>query len=218
MHQFLNMFNIDRVELTTKMEFVNMNELGQLFILFTFNALFLLLIIHFVYAKNSKNSFKREFYFNFFSIGIIVFLLCYLLNNIKMEIGFALGLFAIFRIVHYRTETLPIKEMTYFFIIIGMSVINAFANQRLSYGELVFVNSIIIIGLWLVEKYLLQNEEHSVRLIYEKIENLHRQNKAELMADLKHRLGLDIQRFEVRKLDFLKDSAELEVFYVERDK
>lgn len=216
MEQALSELNIFNALQLLGLKLINPDNLGQLFFLFTFNALSLLLIIHFVYARNSKNKVRKEFYFNFFGIGIIVFLLCYLLSNIKMELGFALGLFAIFRIVRYRTETLPIKEMTYLFIVIGISVINAFSSQKLSYAELFFANAIVITGLWLVEKRLLKNDENSVRLIYEKIENIHSKNQKELLADLNHRTGLNVQRFEIRKIDFLRDSAEIEVFYNER--
>ncbi|GAB4341381.1 MAG: DUF4956 domain-containing protein [Calditrichia bacterium] len=190
--------------------------LGQLLILLAFNTFTLFIIINYIYARNTRNSVRQDFYFNFFSIGIIVFLLCYLLNNIKIELGFALGLFAIFRIVHYRTETLPIKEMTYLFIVIGISVINAFANQGMSYPELIFTNGAVIAGLWLVETKLLKNHERSMRLIYEKIENIHEQSKGELVADLHRRTGLNVRRLEIKKIDFLRDSAEIEIFYKEK--
>ena len=133
--------------------------------------------------------------------------------TVKLELGFALGLFAIFGIIRYRTDAIPIKEMTYLFIVIGISVINALANKKVSYAELVFTNSAIVFGLWLLEKRLKLKQEGSIKLIYEKIENINKQKGDILLADLKSRTGINISRYEIVKIDFLKDVAHIVLYY-----
>ena len=103
--------------------------------------------------------------------------------------------------------------MTYLFVVIGISVINALANKKVSYVELVFTNGIIVFGLYLLEKRLMLKQEGSVRLIYEKIENIHNKNKDNLLADLKERTGIEIKRYEIQKIDFLKDVAHITLYF-----
>ena len=128
---------------------INVNDFTELLIRFTINTLLILLVVHFIYAKRSQ---RKDFYFSYIAIGVIVFLICFLLNNVKLELGFALGLFAIFGIIRYRTDPIPIKEMTYLFIVIGISVMNALANKKVSYAELAFTNTVVVFGLWWLEK------------------------------------------------------------------
>ncbi len=189
---------------------VNINDFSELLVRFALNTLIIILLIHFMYAKTSK---RRDFYFSYIAIGIVVFLLSFLLNNVKLELGFALGLFAIFGIIRYRTDTIPIKEMTYLFVVIGISVINALASKKVSYAELVFTNAAIILGLFVLEKRLSLKHEESVKLVYEKIENIHTMSEELLLADLRSRTGINISRYEIKKIDFLRDVAELTLFY-----
>lgn len=194
---------------------INSADFLELLVRFSLNTLLLFFVVHFMYAKNSK---RKDFYFSYLAIGVIVFLLSFLLNSVKLELGFALGLFAIFGIIRYRTDAIPIKEMTYLFVIIGISVINALANKKVSYAELMFTNSAILFGLWLLEKRLMLKQEASIQLIYEKIENIHEENKDILLADLKIRTGINITRFEIQKIDFLKDVANIQLYYNVNDK
>ena len=109
--------------------------------------------------------------------------------------------------------TTPIKEMTYLFIVIGISVINALANKKVSYAELIFTNTIIVVGLWFLEKRLMLRQELSIKMVYEKIENIHENNKETFLADLKERTGINISRYEIQKIDFLKDIAIIILYY-----
>ena len=133
----------------------------------------------------------------------------------KLELGFALGLFAIFGIIRYRTDPIPIKEMTYLFIVIGVSVINALANKKISHSELLFTNFIIIAVTYALEKIWLLKHETRKTITYEKIELIVPGRKQELLDDLKLRTGLNITRVEVRRLDFLRDTAQLRIFFFE---
>lgn len=189
---------------------INSSDFLELLLRFTFNTSLVFLVVHFLYAKNSQ---RKDFYFSYLAIGVIVFLLCFLLNNVKLELGFALGLFAIFGIIRYRTDTIPIKEMTYLFIVIGISVVNALANKKVSYVELIFTNSAIFFGLWWLESRLMLKQEGSVKLVYEQIENIHTDNETALMADLSMRTGINISRYEINKIDFLRDTAEITLYY-----
>ena len=143
----------------------------------------------------------------------MVFLICFLLSNVKLELGFALGLFAIFAIIRYRTDPIPIKEMTYLFIVIGISIINSLSNKKVSYAELLLTNALIVYGLWWFEKRLMLRQEGSIRLIYEKIENVNCKNEEILLADIKERTGMNISRYEIKKIDFLRDVADIVLYY-----
>lgn len=189
---------------------INVGDFIELIVRFTLNTSLIFLITHFMYAKNSS---RKDFYFSYLAIGVIVFLLCFLLNSVKLELGFALGLFAIFGIIRYRTDAIPIKEMTYLFIIIGISVMNALSNKKVSYAELILTNAIIILGLWYLEKRLMLKQEKSIKLIYEKIENVNSENHEAMIDDFQQRTGINISRFEIEKIDFLRDVAEITLYY-----
>lgn len=189
---------------------IDVSDFAELLLRFLLNAVVVLLIVHYMYARQRR---RKDFYFSYIAIGGIVFLLCFLLNNVKLELGFALGLFAIFAIIRYRTDTIPIKEMTYLFIVIGISVMNAIASKKVSYAELLFVNLVILGGLWYLEKRLMLNREQSLLILYEKIENIHRLSEDALLEDLKERTGITVKRYEVHKIDFLRDVAEITIYF-----
>lgn len=192
------------------MKLINVEDFTSLLVRFTLNLIIIVGIVIGLYAKTSR---RKDFYFSYIAISMAIFLLCFLLANVKMELGFALGLFAVFSIIRYRTDSIPIKEMTYLFVIIAVSVINALANKKISYVELLTTNLLIVGGLYILEKILNLRQELSYRIIYEKIENVQKGREEELMADLKLRTGIDIKRFEVRRIDFLRDVAIIYIFF-----
>lgn len=194
------------------MEFINLEDFFKLLFRFGFNFSFMVLLVRYIYYPVAR---QKEYLITFFLISTTVFLLCFLLDNVKLELGFALGLFAIFGIIRYRTDAIPIKEMTYLFIVIGLSVINALANKKVSYAELVFTNTIIIAITYGLEKYWLVKHETRKRITYENIELIKPQQKEEMHQDLESRTGIKISRFEIGKIDFLRDSADVKIFYYE---
>jgi hypothetical protein len=211
-----SILNIDIPEWEENLKFlgiklINLDDFTELFIRLSLNTIVVMCIVFYMYAKYSK---KRDYHFTYIAIALVVFLLCFLLNSVKLELGFALGLFAMFGILRYRTDAIPIKEMTYLFVIIGLSVINALTNKKVSYTELIFTNSIIVFGLWILEKRLMLKQEDSVNLIYEKIENIHTSNSDALLKDLQERTGINITRYEIKKIDFLRDVADITLFYI----
>lgn len=192
------------------MKLINPEDFVSLLVRFSLNLIVILAIVIGLYAKNSR---RKDFYFSYIAVSIVIFLLCFLLANVKMELGFALGLFAIFSIIRYRTDSIPIKEMTYLFVVIVVSVINALANKKISYAELVITNLLIIGGLYILEKILNLRQEIMYRILYEKIENVQVGKEEELLADLKLRTGKNIKRFEIERIDFLRDVAYINIFF-----
>ncbi len=189
---------------------INTEDYLALLTRFTLNLLVIITIVVGLYSKTSK---RKDFYFSYIAVSMVIFLLCFLLASVKIELGFALGLFAVFGIIRYRTDAIPIKEMTYLFVVIGVSVINALANKKVSYAELITTNLLIVGGLYVLEKILNLRQEISYRIIYEKIENVQAGKEVELLADLNTRTGKDIKRFEIERIDFLRDVAYINIFF-----
>ena len=178
------------------------------------NLFVVTVIVRYIYYPITKN---KDYLFTYLLISLTVFILCILLDNVKLQLGFALGLFAIFGIIRYRTDPIPIKEMTYLFLVIGISVVNALANKKISYAELLFANSLIVFVTFGMERIWLLRHESRKNIIYEKIDLIDPSRREELIADLKERTGIDVIRVEIRRIDFLKDTANLRIFYYEED-
>jgi len=177
---------------------------------FIINFSFLTVIIRFLYYPLSK---RKNFVFTYYLISIIVFFLCFTLKKYNLDIGMALGLFAIFGIIRYRTDAIPIKEMTYLFVVIGVSVINSLANKKMSYAEIFGANILIISVLYLIERYWALKQEESKAIVYENIENIKPENYDALKSDLETRTGLTINKIMIGDVDFLKDTARVTIFY-----
>ncbi len=177
---------------------------------FGINIIFLTQIIWFLYYKKSK---RKDYLFTYYMISIIVFFLCFTLKKYELDIGMALGLFAIFGIIRYRTDPIAIKEMTYLFVVIGVSVINALANSKMSYAEIITGNLIIVISITLIERYWLLQHEVSKQIVYENMENIGPERYAALKLDLERRTGLSINRVTIGDIDFLKDTAVITIYY-----
>jgi hypothetical protein len=189
---------------------INVEDFTQLLIRFGLNLIVTIIIVYFLYAKTSR---RKDFYFSYIAISVTIFTMCFLLESVKLELGFALGLFAIFGIIRYRTDAIPIKEMTYLFVVIGVSVINALSNKKVSYFELLFTNAVIVATMWLLEKILNLRQEECLQIIYEKVENLHTMKKEELLKDLEERTGVKIKRFEIEQINFLRDTARIRIYH-----
>jgi len=177
-----------------------------------FNFLIVGYIVRYLYYPATKN---KDYLFTYLLISVTVFFLCFLLENVKLELGFALGLFAIFGIIRYRTDPIPIKEMTYLFIIIGISVMNALVNKKISHAEVVFTNLIFIALTYGLEKIWLLKHESRKNITFEKIELILPEKRQELLEDLKLRTRLNITRVEVKSIDFLRDTALLRIFFID---
>ena len=193
-------------------DFFDKKDFIELLVRSTFNFLIVGYIVRYLYYPVTKN---KDYLFTYLLISVTVFFLCFLLENVKLELGFALGLFAIFGIIRYRTDAIPIKEMTYLFIVIGISVMNALVNKKISHAEVIFTNVMFIAITYGLEKIWLLKHESRKNITFEKIELILPERKEELLADLKERTGLNITRVEIRNVDFLRDTANLRIFYFE---
>ena len=188
---------------------IDLNNFIEMVVRFTVNLAFIWYIINNLYYPRSR---RKEYYFTFMLISISVFMLSYLLGGVKIKTGFVLGLFAIFGIIRYRTETMSVREMTYLFVIITVSIINALATT-VGLVEIMLANVVVIIAIKLCESNRNMNNREDKYVVYDKIELIRPDKKEELIADLKQRLGLDILDVEVGAVDFLKDTAMLKVSY-----
>ncbi len=182
---------------------------GQLVVRLIINTLVVGFIIHRLYYNKSR---RRDFYFTFTLIALSIFLMIFLLGSININVGFALGLFAIFGIIRYRTETVPIREMTYLFAIIAISVINAL-SMELSYVELAFTNLVFIAGIWFLEGNRWLKHIPTKLILYDKISLVTPDKREELIKDLEIRTGLSILSVEIGHIDFLRDSAIIKIYY-----
>ena len=194
-------------------EIIDYSSFIELFFRFGLNLGVVLLLARWLYYSGSR---RKDYLFTYILISSVIFLLCYLLESVKLQMGFALGLFAIFGIIRYRTDQIPIKEMTYLFMIIGVSVINSLFSRKTGVAEVLFTNLIIIVITYGFEKVWLLKHESSKTIIYEKIELIKPENYDLLQADLIERTGLEsIKRIEVGRIDFLRDTCRLKIYYEE---
>ena len=177
-------------------------DLGSVFVL-----------IRFIYYPNYKT---REFFFTFFIFNLVIFLVTYMMNKVEMSIGAAFGLFAVFGILRYRTEDISTKDMTYLFLVIAMGLITSVAKG--GWDELLFVNALILSLTFLLETNVLMKKELGKTILYENIEMIKPDNEEKLLEDLRTRTGLNIHRYSITKVDFLRDMASIRVYYYDTNK
>ena len=182
----------------------------ELLVRFVFNFTVSLVLIRYIYYQNTK---REQYVFSFLLLSSTIFLLIFLLIGVKMKLGFALGLFAIFGIIRYRTNPIPIKEMTYLFAVIGIAVINAMANKKVSYAELVLTNLLILGLVYGFEYFWLTRQLARKKITYERIELIRPDKRLELKRDLEERTGLEIVRIEIGSVNFLNDTAKILIYY-----
>jgi len=186
------------------------DDFYKLLFRFIFNFIIITIIIRYIYYKKTP---RRNYVFTYYMISIISFVIVFALKKLDIDTGMGLGLFAIFGIIRYRTNPLRVREMTYLFITIGLSVVNGLSGRQVSYSELLFINLAVVLIVYLLDTKLLVNLESSKTVIYEKINNIKPENYALLIEDLEERIGLKITKAEVGKVDFLKDIAEIKIYY-----
>lgn len=184
---------------------------------FLINLLVVWVMVHFLYYRKSK---RRDFYFTFMMLGVAIYFLVYsmifVLEDMKGKtgIGIGIGLFGIFSIMRYRTDAMPVREMTYLFSIICLSVINALGSA-ISIYESLLPNLFMLLAMFLCEKFLLRNGEQSKLVLYDRVKLITPEKRDELIADLRERLGLEITGVTVGSVDYMRDTAILRVYYNE---
>lgn len=185
------------------------SSMSVMLLRFLINIIVVGIVVHCFYYPKAK---RRDYFFTFTLIAVSIFMLIYLMGGVKLKVGFALGLFAIFGIIKYRTEQVQIREMTYMFVVIAISVINGLANS-LTYLELACTNLIFIISLAVSENTNWVKHIPSKIIKYDNIKLITPDKEKELVEDLEKRTGLKIIRVEVGNIDFLKDAAIVKIYY-----
>lgn len=196
------------------MEFFELsNDFAMMFVRLLINIVFTWFIIDRLYFKKSQ---RRDFYFTFMLIAMaiffIVFFMIFVLEDMKgkTSMGVGIGLFGIFSIMRYRTDTMPVREMTYLFVIIALSLVNA-VSVNVPLFEVLLTNVIMVIAVWLCEMHLKSRPSKLIQ--YDRIELITPERRPELIADLEKRLGVKVKNVEIGSIDFLRDMAMLRVSY-----
>ena len=181
-------------------------------LMFLFNLLVTWLIVYCIYYRYSR---RRDYYVTYMLFSSGMFVLLWLMQILDIQTGFVLGLFAIFGMIRYRTETVPIREMNYMFLIIAVSVINSLSLKAdgLAWYLLLFANIVIIVLAWAFEAWQVRKRISTKIVLYEKIENVKPENRVALIADLEERTGLKVLDVEIGHIDFLRDVAYIKVTY-----
>jgi len=204
---------------------IDQDPLLGILIRFLTAILVLFIIIRLIYFRYTKN--KRNV-FSFFQMGIMIFMVCVLLKSVEIQLGIALGLFAIFAIMRFRSQNLSLRQMTYFFTVIGVSVINAMAVYYHPVRGPIVINSIIILSVFLLETFFNRKVSDKKKekkkkkplsktvLLYNNLELLDPENESELLSDISSRTHMKIEKVEIRKIDLIKGTAELEIFFKDK--
>ena len=175
------------------------------------NLLSAIVLIRYIYYPKYKN---KEFFFTFFLFNAVNFLICYLLSGAQIQMGFAFGLFAIFSILRYRTITVPIREMGYFFACIALALLNALVNFKMGMAFLMLGNVLIVGMIWFLERFTSLSHANFKMITYERIDLIKPEMRDAMIADLRNRTGLPIYRVDVIKIDFLRDTARIKAYYL----
>jgi magnesium-transporting ATPase (P-type) len=195
-------------------ELMNWEDFWDLVLRVVFNGIVVLYIVRGLYYRITP---RKDYLFTFVMISQMIFFIVMLLENVNVNMGFALGLFAIFAMLRWRTRQIPTREMTYLFVVIGISTINGLANRRVSYAELLLTNVIVIGLVYVLEKIFLLKNELSKQVIYENVELIKPERREELIKDLQERTGIKINRVEIGRIDYLRDTVRLRIFYYQDD-
>lgn len=200
-------------------------KIGELGIRFAINLLVCWILVHFFYYRKSR---RRDYHFTFMVFSSAMLTLLYIMGNVEVGVGLTLGLFAIFGVIRYRTETVPIREMTYLFVIIALAAANGLAplyrvvdmssapHYALSWGNvgvMALVNFLIVLLIWILESEKLIKHTTTKLVLYDRIELIVPERREELIADLEKRIGVKVQNVEIGHVDFLKDAAFIKVYY-----
>lgn len=190
--------------------------IGGLIVSLLLNTLVTWIVVHFFYYPKGR---RRDYYFTFILLSVSIFMLIALLlgGQHDMGVGAALGLFAIFGIIRYRTESVPIREMTYLFFLVALSVING-KSDSLTFVEQISINAMFLICVWACENFLTTSNEGCKFVKYDNIDLIRPDRYDDLKADLEARLGLQITRVEIGAVDFLTDMTMLRVFYIDPER
>ena len=177
---------------------------------FSFNFFIAFIIIKLIYHRDHKGN---DFVFTYFMFNSLIFFFAYLLGNLDINMAFGFGLFAVFAILRYRTDPIPIKEMTYLFIVITIGVINALNNNEVGFSELLFANTSIVALTYFLEKYWENNLLYSKTVVYENTDIIKPENHEKLIAELIDKTGLSITSCRIGRINFIENRVNIKFYY-----
>jgi len=191
-----------------------LSDTNLIFVLgFFINFLFAFIIIRFIYYPRQS---QHTYLFTFLAFNTVIYFIMGLFTSVELSIGAGFGLFALFSVLRYRTETVPIHEMTYLFLMVALPILNSILISSSKYEELILTNVLITGVIWALEKgWGFTNRMHSKEIVYEKIDLVHPDYREEMLADIRERTGLDVVRFEIDKINYLRDTVDGRIFYRE---
>ncbi len=187
-----------------------MSDLASFLLSFGFNLLVAIILVRFIYYPFTHN---KRYVLTFVAFNTVIFLVLTFLTSVEIGIGVGFGLFAIFTILRYRTDPIPVREMTYMFVIAALPVMNSASLTKSLWPQVIAANIAILVIMFVLEKEWGFKYEQSKRITYEKIELIRPDRRNELMADLEQRTGLKIKRVSIGRINFLKDTADVTVYY-----
>jgi hypothetical protein len=187
------------------------NSLNLFIAGFILNLLSAFIIVRLVYYPRGRNN---NYVFTFLAFNTVIYFIMGMFTSVELSIGTGFGLFALFSLLRYRTETVPIREMTYLFVMAALPILNSVLWGIQQYDKMLLVNVLVILTIWILDRaWGFHREQHQMNVKYEKIELIRREKREEMLADLKERTGLNVQDFEVLKINFLRDVAEIRITY-----
>ena len=189
---------------------------SNIYIRFSFNLLIAFVIIKLIYHRDYKGN---DFVFTYFMFNTLIFFFAYILGNLDINMAFGFGLFAVFAILRYRTDPIPIKEMTYLFIVITIGVINALSGKQVVFIELLFANVTIVLLTFLLERHwvnnLPDNGLSSKTVVYNNMEMIKPENHQALIDELAEKTGLSIVSCKIGRLNFVENQVNVKLYYEE---
>ena len=189
---------------------------SNIFIRFSFNLFIAFVIIKLIYHRDHKGN---DFVFTYFMFNTLIFFFAYILGSLDINMAFGFGLFAVFAILRYRTDPIPIKEMTYLFIVITIGVINALSNDQVVFIELLFANMTIVLLTFLLERHwvnnLPDNGLSSKTVVYNNMEMIKPENHQALIDELAQKTGLSIVSCKIGRLNFVENQVNVKLYYKE---
>jgi hypothetical protein len=197
-------------------EFQKMSVKLLVRLLIDLTAVFIL--VRFIYYPIYKH---RELFFTYFIFNIVIFLISFLLNKVDLSMGAAFGLFAVFSMLRYKTEEIAIKDMTYLFLVIALGLVSAVTKikdtaDHIEYIFLIGINAVVLLITYLLESNIFMKKESVKTILYENIEMIKEGKQADLLADLKLRTGFNVHRYSIHKIDFLKDAAQIKIYFYDK--
>lgn len=194
-------------------EFDMFNKLGpKFFYRLLINLVAVFILIRLIYLPVYK---KKNFLFTYFMFNMVIFVITYLMNKVELSMGAAFGLFAVFSLLRYRTANISAKDMTYLFLVIAMGMISAVAKG--TYFEISLINALFLLFAFILDGNLFLKNENTQKVQYENIDLIKPENHQKLIEDLKARTGLNIYKVSINKINFMKDTAVVKIFYQEPD-